>query len=90
MPVFFVTLFEFEILFLRCPQSELKSFFRSGALSALHVAFSRDGASKDYVQHHIAREGAALWPLLAPPAHGYVYVCGDAKHMAKGRQIISL
>ena len=31
-----------------------------GALSQLHVAFSRDGPSKDYVQHHLAAHGAEV------------------------------
>lgn len=44
--------------------AELAEFVRSGALSALHVAFSREGAAKDYVQHHMAREAAALAELL--------------------------
>ncbi len=51
------------------------------ALSALHTAFSREGASKDYVQHHLERQAAQVWGLLQAGAH--VYVCGDAKHMAK-------
>ena len=31
-------------------EQELAAFSRSGALDKLHVAFSRDGTSKDYVQ----------------------------------------
>jgi len=44
--------------------ADLAGFLRSGALSALHVAFSREGADKDYVQHHMARDAAALADLL--------------------------
>lgn len=44
--------------------SELAGFMRCGALAGLHVAFSREGADKDYVQHHIAREAAALAELM--------------------------
>jgi hypothetical protein len=44
--------------------AELAGFLRSGALSALHVAYSREGAEKDYVQHHMARDAAALADLL--------------------------
>lgn len=47
----------------------------------LSVAFSRLGSSKDYVQHHIARNRAAV--VQALEQGGYLYVCGDAKHMAK-------
>ena len=50
-------------------------------LTALHVAFSRDGTSKDYVQHHMLRQAPELWQALNGGA--YLYVCGDAKHMAR-------
>lgn len=64
-------------------QQELEAAVQKGGLSALNVAFSRDGAVKDYVQHHMARQGAELWRLLGPQGKGYLYVCGDAKNMAK-------
>lgn len=38
-------------------------------------------ADKVYVQHHVEQQGKALWALIEAGAH--VYVCGDAKHMAK-------
>ncbi|KAI8468314.1 MAG: NADPH-cytochrome P450 reductase [Monoraphidium minutum] len=63
-------------------EAELASFLESGALGALHVAFSRAGPSKDYVQHRLAAEGAAVWGLLRRPG-ACLYVCGDARHMAK-------
>ena len=47
------------------------------------MAFSRQAAVKDYVQHHIKRQGKAVWDLLGPKGNGYLYVCGDAKNMAK-------
>lgn len=34
-------------------EAELQGAVEAGALSALHVAFSRMGPQKDYVQHHI-------------------------------------
>lgn len=62
-------------------EQELAGFLDSGALTTLHVAFSRQGPSKDYVQHHMLREKAAVWDLLCEQG-GSLYVCGDAKHMA--------
>jgi NADPH-ferrihemoprotein reductase len=62
-------------------QAELEGYVASGVLSNLHLAFSREGTSKDYVQHHIEKRGEALWTLLSQGA--YLYVCGDAKHMAR-------
>ena len=65
-------------------KDELDSAVSSGALSALNVALSRQTAVKDYVQHHMAKQSAAVWRLLSPlGGQGYIYVCGDAKRMAK-------
>lgn len=52
-----------------------------GVLSSLDVAYSRDQAEKIYVQHRLKDRAAEVWQLLQ--AGGYVYVCGDAKYMAK-------
>lgn len=62
---------------------ELESFVRSNVLTKLFVAFSRDQSTKDYVQHHLVKNSAEVWELLQS---GHVYVCGDAKHMAKDVQ----
>lgn len=61
-------------------------FFNAGIVSCLFVAFSREATQKDYVQHHMAKNAQDVWNLLAPPPvgqGGYLYVCGDAKNMAK-------
>jgi NADPH-ferrihemoprotein reductase len=63
-------------------QHELETAVDSGALAALHVAFSRDQKEKDYVQHHIRKRGGEIWSALHDNG-GALYVCGDAKHMAK-------
>jgi NADPH-ferrihemoprotein reductase len=34
-------------------EAELQGAVEAGALNALHVAFSRMGPHKDYVQHHM-------------------------------------
>jgi sulfite reductase (NADPH) flavoprotein alpha-component len=54
---------------------------RSGHLTKLTTAFSRDQADKIYVQHRMLEEAAALWNWLQAGAH--FYVCGDAQRMAK-------
>ncbi|KAG7669862.1 hypothetical protein Ndes2437B_g06058 [Nannochloris sp. 'desiccata'] len=64
-------------------KEELETAVANGALSELNIAFSRQAAVKDYVQHHLKRQGKAVWDLLGPKGKGYLYVCGDAKNMAK-------
>lgn len=49
----------------------------------LFTAFSRDQAEKRYVTHCLRESGAKVWELLEQGAH--LYVCGDAKMMAKVR-----
>jgi sulfite reductase (NADPH) flavoprotein alpha-component len=51
-----------------------------GNLARIDVAFSRDGASKHYVQHEIVKHGRALFEWLELGAH--LYLCGDASAMA--------
>lgn len=63
---------------------ELGAFLRSGTLTRLDLAFSRDGApgeSKQYVQHRMWENARAIFGWLQDGA--YVYVCGDAERMAK-------
>lgn len=62
-------------------QVELQGYLKSGLLSRLDVAFSRDQAEKIYVQHRILEQGAELYKWLQDGAH--FYVCGDANRMAK-------
>ena len=50
-------------------------------LTRLSLAWSRDGDEKIYVQDRMREVGRELWAWLADGAH--VYVCGDAKRMAK-------
>jgi sulfite reductase (NADPH) flavoprotein alpha-component len=62
-------------------EAELKAWLADGTLSRLDVAFSRDQARKDYVQHRMWEHAADLWRWLQDGAH--FYVCGDARRMAR-------
>lgn len=61
-------------------QDDLTGYQKSGALTRLDTAFSRDGDEKVYVQDRMRESGAELWSWLQSGAH--FYVCGDASRMA--------
>jgi sulfite reductase (NADPH) flavoprotein alpha-component len=60
---------------------ELNAMKTAGLLTRLSLAWSRDGDKKFYVQDRMREVGRELWTWLAEGAN--VYVCGDAKRMAK-------
>jgi sulfite reductase (NADPH) flavoprotein alpha-component len=62
-------------------EDELAGMKAAGALTRLSLAWSRDGTEKFYVQDRMREVGRELWAWLADGSH--VYVCGDAKRMAK-------
>ena len=62
-------------------QEQIGDWQKSGLLSRVDTAFSRDQAQKIYVQDRMREAGAELWSWLEAGAH--FYVCGDAKRMAK-------
>ncbi len=68
--------FEHDFLY----QAEWLDLRKRGLLSRMDVAFSRDQETKVYVQHRMLEQGAELWRWMEEGA--YVYVCGDAQHMA--------
>jgi sulfite reductase (NADPH) flavoprotein alpha-component len=62
-------------------REELEPMLADGALTRLDTAFSRDQLEKIYVQHRMLENARELWEWLEARAH--VYVCGDARRMAK-------
>jgi len=62
-------------------EEQLTAWQKSGFLTRLDLAFSRDQAEKVYVQDRMLQNAAELWAWLEAGAH--FYVCGDASRMAK-------
>jgi len=62
-------------------QVEWQNYLKSGLLSRMDVAFSRDQAQKIYVQDRIKEQAADVYAWLERGAH--LYICGDANRMAK-------
>ncbi|MGK2904201.1 MAG: molybdopterin-dependent oxidoreductase [Mycobacterium sp.] len=62
-------------------RDDLEHMVDDGLLNHLDLAFSRDQASRIYVQHKMADAGDELWRWMEDGAH--FYVCGDASRMAR-------
>ncbi|KAI8146782.1 hypothetical protein BJV82DRAFT_599832 [Fennellomyces sp. T-0311] len=78
------------LLFFGCRNSQQDFLYKEewpelfatlGEESRLITAFSRETPQKVYVQHRLQEAGQELWGLLQKGA--YIYVCGDAKNMAR-------
>ncbi|TEW55696.1 assimilatory sulfite reductase (NADPH) flavoprotein subunit [Psychromonas sp. RZ22] len=65
-------------------QVEWQAHLKSGLLTKLDLAFSRDQAEKIYVQDRLKENAAEVYQWLQDGAH--FYVCGDANRMAKDVQ----
>lgn len=61
-------------------EEEFNEYLKTGVLTKLTTAFSRDQAEKIYVQHRIAEHAGELWEWLE--AGAIFYICGDASRMA--------
>ncbi|NHC41757.1 assimilatory sulfite reductase (NADPH) flavoprotein subunit [Bacillus sp. MM2020_1] len=61
-------------------QTEWQKWLKTGALTKMDVAFSRDTDEKVYVQHRMLEHSKELFEWLQEGAH--LYICGDEKHMA--------
>jgi sulfite reductase (NADPH) flavoprotein alpha-component len=62
-------------------EEQLTAWQKTGLLTRLDLAFSRDQKEKIYVQDKMLASAAELWSWLEAGAH--FYVCGDASRMAK-------
>lgn len=65
-------------------QVEWQKYVKSGLLTKIDLAFSRDQAKKIYVQDRLREQGAEVYAWLEQGAH--FYVCGDGNRMAKDVQ----
>jgi sulfite reductase (NADPH) flavoprotein alpha-component len=61
-------------------QTELQDWNKTGVLTRINTAFSRDQAQKVYVQHKMQKQSADLYRWIESGAH--VYVCGAKEPMS--------
>ena len=62
-------------------REELEEYVKNGTL-IVHTAFSRDQPEKVYVTHLLENNKDELWRVIGEQ-NGHIYVCGDAKNMAR-------
>ncbi|CAL7941894.1 unnamed protein product [Xylocopa violacea] len=62
-------------------KDELEEYVKNGTL-VLHTAFSREQSQKVYVTHLLENNKDELWRIIGEQK-GHIYVCGDAKNMAR-------
>ncbi len=62
-------------------QVEWQNYLKSGLLTKIDLAFSRDQSEKIYVQDRLQENASEVFAWLERGAH--VYVCGDMSRMAK-------
>ena len=62
-------------------QTEWQNWKKSGLLTNIDLAFSRDQAERIYVQDRLRQQGDEIFAWLEKGAH--FYVCGDKNAMAK-------
>jgi methionine synthase reductase len=68
-------------------ETELREFQKDGTITKLRLAESRssDGAPKEYVQDQLRQDADEIYDLVINQ-DAAIYICGDAKGMAKGVQ----
>lgn len=63
-------------------EEELNNFVESKAITKLYLAFSRDQQNKVYVTHLLKQNMKETWDIIGEK-NGHIYICGDARSMAK-------
>lgn len=63
-------------------KEELQDFLNRGGISQLNLAFSRDQPEKVYVTHLLQNNKNQLWETIEEKK-GHIYICGDARNMAR-------
>ncbi|KAI4503415.1 hypothetical protein M0802_001637 [Mischocyttarus mexicanus] len=62
-------------------KDELEEYVKNGTLK-LYTAFSRDQPEKVYVTHLLEKNKDEIWKVIGEQ-NGHIYVCGDARNMAR-------
>ncbi|XP_018339514.1 PREDICTED: NADPH--cytochrome P450 reductase isoform X3 [Trachymyrmex septentrionalis] len=62
-------------------REELEQYVKDGTLT-LHTAFSREQPRKVYVTHLLEKNKEEIWRVIGEQ-NGHIYVCGDARNMAR-------
>jgi sulfite reductase (NADPH) flavoprotein alpha-component len=61
-------------------QTEIQDWFRTGVLTRINTAFSRDQDQKVYVQHRMQQQAAEFFEWMESGA--YIYLCGAKEPMS--------
>lgn len=64
-------------------EEELNKYLEEGVLTKLYTAFSREQDQKVYVTHLLRQNAEEVWKVINPKSMGHIYVCGDARNMAR-------
>ncbi|XP_076364602.1 cytochrome P450 reductase isoform X1 [Tachypleus tridentatus] len=63
-------------------EEELEEYVENGTLTKRYLAFSRDQLQKVYVTHLLRQNKEEVWDVIGEK-NGHIYVCGDARNMAR-------